>query len=197
MSSSEQVAAAALAQLGEPDRRLVGCWRSIGYDVADALLCSGVLGGQRRHPSSRTRSELLEHADRLIADRARRASPMTGDRLRRQVAEHEAAHVVVARALRCHVRSVQVGDDGAGHCEFAAGNDPDRACIAMAPVAWSLLRRDEYPADRGCANDHLFAVRAVGEWGAADARDRAMGILAARRPEVLTLADDLMRGEQA
>jgi hypothetical protein len=184
MTTSEQVAWSMLAEMDEHDRRLVEAWQGLGCDLVESMLNSGVLrrGGRRVHPRD-------AETDAWLSRRRNPHSP------RREGAEHEAAHAIVAEALGYRVVDIEVREDGNGETEYERASAEDGAAIACAAQIWlEELRFREYPGGAGgCSKDQRAVLARTDDFGAHRAAQTARRILRDRRDEVLRLADWLER----
>lgn len=188
MASSEEVAWRLYAGLEKRDRRAVDAWRSLGNDLVTSLMNSRALGSTR---------PLRVPADDVV-DWQRRQLGTDADVVLARTAEHEAAHVVVARALGLHVAEVSIGEDGReGSTTYETAGRDETAAVAAAAEVWiTEFRGLAYPrgdAD-GCRDDMQVLVRNTdGDHDVHRARRRARHILGERRDEVLALAARLGR----
>lgn len=98
MKSSEQAARAIYESLPPSDQLLVLSWLlQPGNDWCTSVLNSGVLTrGPRRTPYEAAVQQFSDDYARTIAEYQRR---IMGSDPRRECAEHEAAHCIVAEAL--------------------------------------------------------------------------------------------------
>lgn len=127
----------------------------------------------------------------------RRVNPPSGGVLSRLVAEHEAAHGIVARELGARDLVVLVDGRTEGKTLYRGVSDWGRAVVASAGIVQTQLRHAVYPGGdvSGCRADRA-ALRYLTDL---DGQNRAARQAAAilRNPrysdEVLSLADDLMR----
>ena len=185
MSSSEQLAWSAYADLPEHDRRLVAAWHDLGNDWMTSLLNSGVLGSVRRvHPDGAAVDEWSK----------RRLSPATPAVIRQRVCEHEAAHAIVAEHLGARVLDIEiVAEDSFGETTNEATEPRNSAVIAVAAQLWIEEHRwREFPAgDRGCAGDRRMLATHVDAVGEREAVVRARKILDEHGDQVLALASFL------
>jgi hypothetical protein len=120
-------------------------------------------------------------------------SPPDDVQNRRQGAEHEAAHSVVAQALGAHVPVAAISDDHSGFCQYNARGltDLQRAAVMLAAKIWITdFRAIEFPhGATGCAQDHRDAT-ATG----ADLRQAtklATEILRENHDAIIKLADKI------
>lgn len=145
MKSTEQIARAAFDKLPVRDKILVLDWRELGNSWHDSLVNSGALSGARPSGAFRmTPTEVArqEESDRLdeviVARRLRNLLPDETSR-RRETAEHEAAHGVVALAFGRNVRRLEINANDAtgGTCVYQRADDPmQTAVIALAGKVW-------------------------------------------------------------
>lgn len=127
----------------------------------------------------------------------RRFTPPDVKRRLELVAEHEAAHGVVADALGVRVGELRAGPDGGATTYSSDGvARQDHVVIALAGTIWiSLFRSMQYPegdANR-CVEDRRTVAFHADAWGAREARRRVHDILSTRTAQVLDLAADLAR----
>jgi hypothetical protein len=111
------------------------------------------------------------------------------------VAEHEAAHAIVARALGLGPVEVEIRDDMSGVTRYAKAPRMGKAIVAAAAEVWiTQFRYFAFPAgDRdGCRQDRReLALHTDGDLDVLDASRRAHEILAEHREEVLAAAHRL------
>ncbi|PBC79895.1 hypothetical protein BX265_4724 [Streptomyces sp. TLI_235] len=181
-ASSEQVAWQMYTQLDAQDRAAVDAWRSLGNDLTTSLLSSGVLGGQR-HPAGDPDDVRVRMASR------------DADYALQLVAEHEAAHAIVARALGLGPVEIEIADDMSGVTRYAKTSRMGSAIVAVAAEVWITdFRYFAFPGgDRdGCRADRrALLMNTGGDVDILDASRRAYAILAERREEVLAAAHRL------
>lgn len=192
MASSEQIAWRMYRDLPAADRRVVDAWRELGNDWVTSLLNARVLtSGRRQVPAD----DPTEHF-------RRRYFP-DEELKRREVAEHEAAHAVVALALGVPVSEVTTVPDGevGGSVTFRTSSRRATAIILAAAEVWiTEFRWRTFPTVResGFGDDRRKVLEATGAdaWQIQDAARRAREILADRRDEVLEMAQRLMEHER-
>lgn len=115
------------------------------------------------------------------------------------VAEHEAAHVVIARVLGWHVRYARItGDSGDMDDAPPAGRDPIRirvesAVISLAGTSASARGRLWLPS--GCGHDQTDARKSLRRTGTtyADARCRAARLVTTHWGQIQRTALHLYR----
>ncbi|GAA3272702.1 hypothetical protein [Streptomyces lavendulae] len=188
MASSEEVAWQLYAGLETRDRRAVDAWRSLGNDLVTSLMNSRALGSAR---------PLRVPADDA-SDWYRRRLGTDPDLVLARTAEHEAAHVVVARALGLHVAEVSVSEDGRdGVTTYESTGRDETAAVAAAAEVWiTEFRALAYPRGdaAGCREDmRVLLQNTGGDHDVHRARRRARVILGEHRDEVLALAARLGR----
>jgi hypothetical protein len=150
-------------------------WVTLGHDLYDALLASNVLGkGEPVTPRDARREELR------INDR-------------REAAEHEAAHAVVAYALGLNVKSAKISEDGEGECTYVKGTTLQRAIILMAPALWiDRFRRDQFPyGAKGLKADNRGLAEIGDTFVLREAWDHCMEILRQNRAILLATSDQI------
>jgi hypothetical protein len=195
MKSSEQMAKREFDKLAPRDKWLILAWRERGYDWCDSLLNSGVLSstGWRVHPEEAARAQESDRIDELILRQYMRSMPTDDALRRREAAEHEAAHAIVAQALGVRVRVAHVLADGSGGCLHEYGTPIQTATIALAGEIWiGTFRSLEFPrGPAGCKSDRRAACSAVGadDWELKRAYEQCHTILKENRAIVLALAD--------
>jgi hypothetical protein len=209
VKSSEQVAKAAYLKLPVADKLLVMPWRELGNSWEDSLLSSGVASGPRpstpfrRTPAESDRQQESDRLDEiLLARRLRNLGPDETTE-RRQSAEHEAAHGVVALSLGRNVGRLEINPNDAtgGSCTYQRADDPmENAIIALAGKVWleQIRYRDfDLPwGATGCDGDLQTAYDAVGHdmsYLLGRAFKRCKAILKDNYEAVLILADKLDR----
>ncbi|MGH3781251.1 MAG: hypothetical protein ACRDRO_11675 [Pseudonocardiaceae bacterium] len=197
MKSSEQIARSFYEQLGARDKRLVLDWRARGANWADAVVNSGVLTDRARiHPDQAARDRANEEFERNLLAHEVRTMPTDAAKRRRETAEHEAAHTIVAKALDVEVFATAIHADGGGSCLRASGTPTEKAIIATAGWMWiGRFRTQEFlSGPTGCDGDLRAAVAAVGlGWPLDEARRRCHEILKENSALVLATADRLDR----
>jgi hypothetical protein len=184
------------------DKRAVLRWYCRGYGWGDSVVYSGVLA-----PSTRSRAvpEALERAHanaRSEAALAEWEQTLLGLGQRRETAEHEAAHLVVARYLGLRVAHAGISpdDDSGGECSYARGDDHQTATVAMAGELWiGTFRMLQFIGPpRGCERDRQLVATALGRddisyrRAARDCHD----ILKANKDALLAIADKIEREGQ-
>ncbi|MFJ9376119.1 hypothetical protein [Streptomyces sp. NPDC101455] len=187
--SSEQTAWKIYAGLSARDRRAVDAWRDLGNDMVTSLLNSDALRSDapRRLPSDDT------------AEWQRRTLGTDKDLVVQRTAEHEAAHVIVARALGVRVVEVSIAEDGrSAATTYEETSREATAVIAAAASEWLHgFRALAFPNgdESGCRDDMRKLVHATSadSYAMDQARRRARLILGERRGEVLELAQQLAR----
>lgn len=193
MKSSEQMARAAFEELDTRDKWLVLSWRERGHAWCTSLLNSGVLSstGRRVRPEEAARAQERDRIDELILRQYMRSMPTDEALRRREAAEHEAAHAIVAQALGVRVRVAHVLADGAGGCIHEYGTPIQTATIALAGEIWiGTFRSLEFPRGAsGCESDRRAAAEAVDSWTLGQAHKQCVVILKENRAAVLALAD--------
>lgn len=196
MKSSEQIARSAYEKLSVKDRWVVMAWRELGNDWATSMLNSGALStGRCVHPAEAARVQESDRIDEMILRLHQRSMPTDEALRRRETAEHEAAHSVVAQALGLEVRAAYVTTDG-GHCLHTRGTPHQTATVALAGQVWiSIFRSLEFPRGAtGCADDRRKAADAVDTGMAWEkAHRQCFEILKENRAAVLALADRIDR----
>jgi hypothetical protein len=186
VKSREQVAKAAYLKLPVADKLLVMPWRELGNSWEDSMLSSGVASGPR--PSTPFRRSPAEFDRQQESDR---------------LAEHEAAHGVVALSLGRNVGRLEINPNDAtgGSCTYQRADDPmENAIIALAGKVWleQIRYRDfDLPwGATGCDGDLQTAYDAVGHdmsYLLGRAFKRCKAILKDNYEAVLILADKLDR----
>ncbi|MBO2439803.1 hypothetical protein [Actinomadura nitritigenes] len=171
--------------LSEADKRVVDAWRELGNDLVTSLLNSRVLTSG---PRVRAVDDLAGWSERLYG-----SAPGL---LRRESAEHEAAHAITARALGVRLVSVWITSDGSGLTTFEATDRERAAAIYAASDVWvNTLRHRMFPAggEAGCRSDRRQLIRATGgdDFAMRAAYRRAREVLDGYRDEVLALAEVL------
>lgn len=117
---------------------------------------------------------------------------MTGSRWR-NVAEHEAAHAVVAAHFGHSVHEIVVQTPSDGHTVYELAADPDqRAAITAAGDVYGKRLGSVPYVDLGCSDLARFE-RAHGLGRLWRAERTALDILTAHRAAVTTLADRIER----
>jgi hypothetical protein len=207
VKSSEQVARTAFNALPIKDRLLVMSWRELGNGWEDSMIASGVASGPRPStpfrlaPSAAARQKLSDELDeQLLARRIRNLGPDETTQ-RRQSAEHEAAHGVVALALGRNVGRLEINpkDATGGTCTYQRADDAmDNAVIALAGKVWleQFRYKESWMPPRGatgCEGDLKTAYDMVGSYLLGRAFDRCRAILQDNYEAVLILADKLDR----
>jgi len=109
------------------------------------------------------------------------------------IAQHEAAHTVVAQALGVFVHSARIIDRRGFGQTLIANNQPPRisAAIDVAGDVWDKAFSDQEYRDVSC-DDLRNAVEQVSEAGIWAARRRATRILDRHQDEILHLAKLLL-----
>jgi hypothetical protein len=201
VKSSEQIAKAAYEQLAPRDKWLVLSWREHGHDWCDSLLRSGVLTPSRRiTPTEAARAQKNDEFEELLIQNYQRMMPTDDASRRRQTAEHEAAHSVVAQSLGVPIRLAHVLLDGSGECLHESGTPFQTATIALAGEMWiGIFRSLEFPRGPvGCIPDRRTALKALpDQFEFGKARDQCFTILRENRAKVLALADRIDRDGHA
>lgn len=115
------------------------------------------------------------------------------------VAEHEAAHAVVARALGHRVDHCWINDEhGETKASLPWSRDPERALFEMAVIALAgpdASSRGRWFLPAGCAADKRIAAQFLNEIGArpADARSRAHRLVGSQWGHIQRTAFHLYR----
>jgi hypothetical protein len=185
---SAEVATENLFRMLSPSEQdLVWKWERLGVTRTQAVI--NVMG---RHIKQRAPSDVgwLESQERWPAGSIELSH--------RRCAEHESAHVVVARELGMPVGRVVAGYDGEGHAEVdtSAASRADHLAMLVASEVWAEHRSDTlFPTgDSGCASDRRQQIELGADHVAMrQAAQVANRILGNRRAEVLNLADRLER----
>jgi hypothetical protein len=194
VKSSEQAARRIYEGLSAADQQLVLAWRQLGNDWCTSVLNSGVMTRGRRHtPHEAAVKQFSDDYTRVILEWQRY---LMGSDPRREQAEHEAAHAVVAQALGLKVRAIAIdlGGQVAGECYHARGTPFQTATIALAGEMWiGLFRSYEFPrGPRGCESDRRCYLTLLPSHLDLDrARRECFEILRANRALVLSRADQL------
>lgn len=156
-------------------RAVVDKWRALGHDMVDSLLQSNAIG-----------------AGELVTPQEARAEE-NRKRHRRQQAEHESSHAVVAEALGLRVKSAKIIGDG-GECIHTKGTKLEEAIIAMAPQIWIEKFRSDvfiYGA-RGLEDDHAtLAELGCDKFFLRQAMDHCYEILRQNSAQILAAADQI------
>lgn len=195
MRSSEQIAKAAFDELPARSKQIVREWRQAGHDWCTSLLSSNALGrgalitpdeSEQQADRERFYAQLLQWQNHL--------SPPTPESRRRESAEHESAHTIVAQALGLPVRFARISADHSGSCVHGSGSELENATVVVAAELWiERFRGYEYPnGPTGCAGDRKAAA-AIDELILRKARDNCMAILRDHRAVVLACADKIER----
>jgi hypothetical protein len=193
MRSSEQIAKAFYEQLPPRDKWLVLSWCELGNDWATSVINSGVLTTSRRiTPSAAARVRGSDEFEEILIQNYQRTMPIDDASRRRQVAEHEAAHSIVAQSFGVPVRLAHVLPDGSGECRHESGTPFQTATIALAGEMWiGTFRSLEFPRGPvGCISDRRTALKALPDhFEFSKAYDRCFTILRENHAKVLALAD--------
>jgi hypothetical protein len=111
----------------------------------------------------------------------------------RCLAEHEAAHAVVAHHFGHRVHSVRIGaDDSAAVWDATCASGAERAAVTAAGDLWNREFGTVEYHDLAC-DDLARLVRQVGVGGVWHTRRLARSVLTTRRRAVMALADRLER----
>lgn len=110
----------------------------------------------------------------------------------RAIAQHEAAHVVVAWGLGVYVASTRINPRGFGATLCEPASPAVDAAISAAGDVWDAELSDQPYRDASCA-DLIAQLELVGTTGIWVARRTARQILAQRRRDVLDLSAKLYR----
>jgi hypothetical protein len=195
VKSTEQIAKAFYEQLPPRDKWLVLSWCELGNDWATSVINSGVLTPSRRTtPTEAARTRRNDEFEEILIQNYQRTMPTDDASRRRQTAEHEAAHSIVAQSLGVPVRLAHVLPDGSGECLHESGTPFQTATIALAGEIWiSTFRNLEFSRGPvGCIPDRQKAVKALPDhFEFSKARDRCFTILRDNHAEVLALADKI------
>lgn len=195
MKSAEQMAKREFDKLTPRDKWLVLSWHERGHDWWDSLFNSGVLTTSRRvHPEEAARAQERDRIDELILQQYMRSMPTDDVLRRRETAEHEAAHAIVAQSLGVPVRVAHVLPDGSGECRHESGTPFQTATIALAGEIWiGTFRSLEFPRGPvGCTPDRRTALTALPDhFEFSKAYDRCFAILRENSAHVLALADQI------
>ncbi|MGH4008288.1 MAG: hypothetical protein ACRDTH_09090 [Pseudonocardiaceae bacterium] len=201
MKSSEQIAKAVYDNLAARDKQAVLSWRELGNDWCTSILNSGVLTpGRRISPAEAALAEERERLDEILLANQLRMLPPDETSRRREAAEHEAAHSIVAQSLGVPVRLAHVLADGSGECLHKCGTPFQTATIALAGEMWiGVFRSMEFPRGPvGCIPDRQTALTALPDHiEYSKARDQCFTILKENRAKVLMLADQIDRDGHA
>jgi hypothetical protein len=185
-------------------------WLELGYGYKDARRLSGVTSGPRpaapfrRTPAEFARQQESDRLDELaLARRLRNLGPDETTQ-RRQSAEHEAGHGVVALSLGRNVGRLEINanDPTGGSCFYQRADDPmDDAIIALAGKIW--LEQFRYKESwmppwgaTGCDGDLRRAQELVGRdmsFQLGRAFKKCKEILRENADAVLVIADRLDR----
>jgi hypothetical protein len=211
VKSTEQRAKAIFDKLTVRKQMSVLDWRELGNNWQDSLLGSGVLcesGSYRLTATEAARQEIYDRVHAAtIERRLHNLQLLHPDEVsfRKETAEHESSHCVVAMSLGRHVRSVSIDDDdpSAGRCRYSenAGTPLETAIISVAPIVWiEQIRYREFRhlprGATGCENDLKRAHAAVGydmQWNLGKAFRRAHAILEDNFDAVMSVAEVLDR----
>jgi hypothetical protein len=199
--SSEQVSFGIVKGLEPRDRRLVREWVDLtGCDWTTALLNSGVMGaGHRRTPEQEAHAAARREADEALETWLQLVSPPDSVALRREAAEHEAAHAVVAEAFGATVSVATISTDGSGFCRYSVAGltDLHRCAVMLAAKVWlETFRTIAFPRGAsGTAQDRRDAAATGADLR--QATDLAFEILRDNRAAVLALADRIDRDGHA
>jgi hypothetical protein len=214
VKSNEQRAKAAFDKLTIREQMTVLDWRELGNNWQDALIGSGVLcesGNRRLTATEAVRQQVYDQVHAATVERRLHNLQLLHPdetTLRRETAEHESSHCVVAMSLGRSIRSVSINDDdpSAGRCKYseAAGTPLETAVISVAPIVWlEQIRYREFRhlprGATGCENDLKRAHAAVGydmQWGFGElwkAFRQAHTILEDNFDAVMSVADVLDR----
>jgi hypothetical protein len=182
VKSNEQRAKAAFDKLTVREQMTVLDWRELGNNWQDSLIGSGVLcesGNYRLTATETARQQVYDQVhSATVTRRLHNLQLLHPDEtsLRRETAEHEASHCVVAMSLGRNIRSVSIDDDdpSAGRCRYSkAGTPLETAIISVGPIVWlEQIRYREFRhllrGATGCESDLKRAQAAVGydmQWG--------------------------------
>lgn len=178
ISPSDRAAWEVFYDLPAQARSVVREWLPfVGHDLRDALLSSNVLGtGELATPRDKRHDDLRKNA-------------------RREAAEHEASHVVTARALGLEVHSARIADDNSGSCVHAKGTKLESAIVLMAPELWiGRFRRDQFPyGPTGLKADHRELAAISDVFILRQAMDHCMAILRQNRALVLATSEQILK----
>jgi hypothetical protein len=193
--SSEQIARKAFADLPARSRSVVLEWRQRGVDWCTAMLSSNALGrGALITPDEAERQADRESFYQQLLEWQIHLSPPTQESRRRESAEHEAAHTIVAQALGLPVRFTRIGADHSGSCVYTSGTELQNATVTVAGELWiDRFRGFEHPnGPTGCGGDRKVAAQ-VDEFILRKARNDCMKLLKENRAIVLATADRIER----
>jgi hypothetical protein len=164
--SVEKIAKAAYEKLSPRDKCLVMSWRQLGNSWSDSIINSGVIStaGRRVHPDDAARAEADAEFEEMQLAQRLRMMPTDDALRRRESAEHEAAHTVVAQALGVEVKAAYVTADSMGRCLHTRVTPFENAMISLAGEMWvGTFLSLEFPrGPTGCDDDRRAAVDAVG-----------------------------------
>jgi hypothetical protein len=163
---SEKTARQIYQSLPARDQQLVLTWLELGNDWCTSVLNSGVMraSGSRTTQQEAARDAERQRSEQLISDQYRRATWRSTDfGRRREAAEHEAAHGIVAQALGLDVRLAHISGKGGGQCLYECGTPHQTAVVAMAGDIWiNVFRSYEFVGGaHGCEDDRQTYLRAV------------------------------------
>jgi hypothetical protein len=209
VKSNEQRAKAAFDKLTIREQMTVLDWRELGNNWQDSLIGSGVLceSGYRLTATEAARQQIYDQVHAATVERRLHNLQLLHPdetTLRRETAEHESSHCVVAMSLGRNVRSVTIDDNdpSAGRCRYSeAGTPLETAVISVAPIVWmEQIRFREFRhlprGATGCENDLKRAQAAVGydmQWNLGKAFRAAHAILEDNFDAVISVAEVLDR----
>lgn len=190
MPDMERIARRHYKELPYRDQLAVLEWIDRGSSWSDALVYSGVLAttSARVSPYQAARERENEERARAIASNAERFVLFGG---RRQASEHEAAHIVVGKALGLKVKGGYVVGSS-GWCMYEGGTPFQTATIASAGEHWiSVFRSQEFPGGAfGCASDRRAVLTALrDDWEIAKAIRACHEMLRDNVATVLAVSD--------
>jgi hypothetical protein len=200
VKSTEQIARSIYEALPARDKKNVLAWRELGNDWCTSVLNSGVMraSGQRTTPHDAARQDLADRYEQLIFDQYRRTTWRSTDfGKRREAAEHEAAHVIVAQALGLDVWLAHISGKGGGQSLYECGTPHQTAVVTMAGEIWiNVFRSYEFIGGaHGCEDDQQAYLRALPDDVAYNKAYReCFNILRRNYSTIIALADHIDNG---
>lgn len=164
-SPTERTAREAYLQLPARDKMLVQSWRALGNSWFDSVVSSGVLTPHRRiRPDEAALIAAREHIDQLFVAEAERRNLTGAERARKESAQHEAAHAVVAQSFGLKVKLAAIRSDNGGTCMYEPAKSAfQTAAIALAGLCWikAFCSNEFLGLANGCEADERMAVSAL------------------------------------
>lgn len=164
--STESIARAAYLELPAADQVLVNSWRRLGNSWFDSVVNSGVLAstGRRIRPEDAARTREYDRLTELIAREQARIGLIGEELSRKEAAQHEAAHTIVAQSFGLEVRLAHIQPGGSGQCLYEpAKSSFQTAAISLAGELWIEVfgSRVFLSGPSGCEADRRMAVTAL------------------------------------